>query len=312
MSLPASQPAFVPRRPAEPIVYVNGEFVPQSRATISVFDHGLLYGDGVFDTSCAWAGHIFMLDEHLERLYRSIHATKIDFRMPRAELKDLIVETVRRNGLMSAYIKVVVTRGISPEPLLDPRNCVAGLIVFARPYLSLVDPERAKQGIAAKIVSVRRVPHESLDPKIKSLNYLNIVLAKIEAIESGCDDAVMLDTQGYVCEGPGYNLFAATGGALITPAKTILLGITRLAVFEIARELGMPVVEGFYTPYDLYTADEVFFCSTAGGIIPIARIDGRAIGTGQAGPIATEIRRRYLEMLESGDHGTPIYPELAR
>jgi branched-chain amino acid aminotransferase len=302
--------SFVPERPSEPIVYVNGEFVPQSEAKISVFDHAVLYGDGVFDTSCAWAGYVFMLDEHLDRLYRSIHVTKLDFHLTKEELKSLIIETVRRNGILNAYIKVVVSRGVSAEPLLDPRNCKTALIIFARPYLSLVDPERARAGIRTKIVSVRRVPHECLDPKIKSLNYLNIVMAKIEALESGCDDAIMLDTQGYVCEGPGYNIFAVVNGNLITPATSILMGITREAVSRIATKMDLGVTEGSYTPYDFYTAQEVFFCSTAGGVIPITEIDGRTIGTGSAGLVTTEIRRTYLEMLEKGVYGTPIYPEL--
>jgi branched-chain amino acid aminotransferase len=293
--------------PAEPIVYVNGQFVPQHLAAISVFDHGLLYGDGVYDTSCAWAGAVFMLEEHLDRLYRSLQTVRLDFSLPREELRELILETVRRNGLQNAYIKVVVTRGVSDEPLLDPRHCQPGVIIFARPYLSLVDTYRTASGITAKIASLRRVPHESLDPKIKSLNYLNIVLAKIEAIESHCDEAILLDTSGYVSEGPGYNIFAAHQGSLITPAQSILLGITRLAVFKIAQGLGVEVSEGLYTPYDLYTADEVFFCSTAGGIIPITRIDGRVIGEGHPGPLTTQIQHSYLELLESHAHSTPVY-----
>ncbi len=296
-----------PSRPAEPIVYVNGSFLPQSHATISVFDHAVLYGDGVFDTSCAWNGYIFMLDAHLDRLYRSIHAAKLAIGVSKDELKTLIVETVRRNGLINAYIKVVVSRGVSPEPLLDPRNCIPGLIIFARPYLSLVDPQKAARGLATKITSVRRIPPECLDPKIKSLNYLNLIMAKLEAIESGCDDAIMLDTQGYVSEGPGYNIFAVVGGALTTPSRSILEGITRTAVFLLAERLGLRITEGFYTSYDLYTAEEVFFCSTAGGIIPITSIDGRVIGSGEAGAITIKIRNAYRALLESGERGTAVY-----
>ena len=282
--------------------------MPQSRASISVFDHAVLYGDGVFDTSCAWNGHIFMLDAHLDRLYRSIHAAKLTIGVTKDELRALIVETVRRNGLLNAYIKVVVSRGVSPEPLLDPRNCIPGLIIFARPYLSLVDPQEAARGLATKITSVRRIPPECLDPKIKSLNYLNLIMAKLEAIESGCDDAIMLDTQGYVSEGPGYNIFAVIRGNVVTPSRSILEGITRTAVFLIAERLGLAVTEGFYTSYDLYTAEEVFFCSTAGGIIPITSIDGRTIGSGEAGAITIKIRSAYRELLESGEHGTAVYP----
>lgn len=302
-----SQPMGVSSKP-ESIVYMNGEFLPQREAKVSVFDHAYLYGDGVFDSLCARSGYVFMLDEHLDRLYRSAKAIRLNLNMPKSELREALLETVRRNRLTDAYIKVVVSRGVSAEPLLTPTNCKVGLVIIARPYASLIDPVKVKEGISARIVSVRRIPSECLDPKIKSLNYLNIVLAKIEALESGCDDAIMLDIHGLVCEGPGYNLFAVVNGkVLITPASSILLGITRRAVMLIAEKLGLTLQEGNFTPYDLYTAEEVFFCSTAGGIIPITRIDNVTIGTGEAGPTASRISALYLEMVETGQYGTPVY-----
>jgi branched-chain amino acid aminotransferase len=305
----SAQAEAMPARPPEPIIYVNGEFLPQSQAKVSVLDHAFLYGDGVFDSLCARSGYVFMLDEHLDRLYRSVFVTRLDFSMPKEELRELVLEAVRRNGLLDSYIKVVVSRGVSPEPLLTPTNCKTGLVIFARPWASLVDPAKGAKGISARIVSIRRVPHESLEPKVKSLNYLNVVLAKIEAMESGCDDAIMLDTHGYVCEGPGYNIFAVVDGELITPSQEILAGITRKAVMLIAGRLGIRVREGLFTPYDFYTAQEVFFCSTAGGIIPITRVDDRAIGGGTVGPTTARISSAYMEMLETGEFGTPVYAQ---
>ena len=304
-----SQSSAEPKAASEAIVYVDGEFLPRSQAKVSVFDHAYLYGDGVFDSLCARSGYVFMLDEHLERLYRSAKVIRLDFHMPKEELRDIVLETVRRNGLLDAYIKVIISRGVSAEPLLTPTNCQLGLVIIARPYASLIDPVKAKTGISARIVSLRRIPSECLDPKIKSLNYLNIVLAKIEALESGCDDAIILDTQGFVCEGPGYNIFAVVNGELITPALGILAGITRRTVMLIAEKLSLGCREGNFTPYDFYTAQEVFFSSTAGGIIPITRIDNVTIGSGAPGPLTTRIGHAYLDMLETGQYGTPVYPK---
>jgi branched-chain amino acid aminotransferase len=191
---------LLPPRPAEAVIYVNGEFLPQSQAKISVLDHGLMYGDGCFEAWCGHKGFIFQLDPHLDRLYKSMHALRLELRMHRTELRQNIIETVRRNVLLDFYIKLLVTRGISPEPVIDPRQCAnASVIIYARPTQFEVTPEKKDRGIRIKVLSIRRVPHDSLDPKIKSLNYLNIVLGKLEAWNSGFDEAVMLDPPG-ICQ----------------------------------------------------------------------------------------------------------------
>lgn len=289
------------------IAYVNGEYVPQSEAKLSIFDHGVLYGDGVFDTWCTWNGSIFKLDQHVDRLFRSIHAFQIDMPLSKEELKGVIIEVVETNGEKNQYIKCLVTRGVGPRPLLSPVGCQASVVVFSRPYLSLVEPGKEEKGLKARITSLRRTPAQCLDPKAKNLNYANLVLAKMEALNAGADEAILLDIQGFVNEAPGYNIFVVKEGKIYTPtADNLLLGVTRDTVFEIAEKEGIEVLEVRLIPYDLYTADELFLASTAGGIVSIAEVDGRAISSGKTGPITQKVKQIYLEMLEKGISGTPF------
>ncbi len=301
---------LMPPKPAELFIFVNGEFLPNSQAKISVLDHGLMYGDGCFDAWCGKNGFIFQLDAHLDRLYRSVHALKLDLRMPKDEMRQRIIECVHMNSLTDFYIKVLVTRGISPEPVIDPRKCEkASVVIFARPTQYEVTPEKLGSGIRIKVLAMRRVPHDSLEPKVKSLNYLNIVMGKLEAWASGFDEAVMLDHQGYVCECPGFNISAISGNTLFTPRNLILVGITRASVMEMARDMGMQVEEGLYTVYDFVTADEVIMTNTVAGVAPVTNIDGWTIGDGKPGARTMKFQEIYLGWLESGHHGTQVFPE---
>ncbi len=290
----------------EPIVYVNGAFAPESQAKISVFDHVILYGDGVYDTMCAWNHQVFKLDEHIDRLYESAHAIKLELSLDKGELRAVILETVRRNNLRNAYVKVIATRGVGAQPLMSPYNCTPGLIVFAVPYMSLVDGEDEESGIKMIVSSLRRIPNECISTKIKSCNYLNHILMRMEANEAGADDAIELDMDGYVCEAPGYNVFMVKQGIVYTPRDNILVGITRQTVMELAEEAGIPVVEGRIQPFDLYNADEMFLSSTAGGIFAVSELDGRSIGNGKIGPVTKEMRDAYLALLESGVKSTEV------
>jgi branched-chain amino acid aminotransferase len=286
-------------------VYVNGRFCPESEAKVSVFDHGLLYGDGVYDTLCGWNGYIFRLEQHVDRLYQSAHAVKIEIPLSKNELIEKIVETAQRTGHKNLYLKCYVTRGVGPQPLLDPRNCSPTVVIFGRPYLWLIDPEKNESGLTAKITSIRRTPDQSIDGKIKNLNYLNIVLAKIEAIESGMDEAIMPGLDGRILEGPGYNVFIVKDNIVITPPPgNILMGVTRGACLDITKEIGLESREAALSAYDLYNADEVFLSSTAGGAVGIREIDGRKVGTGKTGPITKKICQTYFAWLESGRDGT--------
>ena len=293
---------------AEPIVFVNGTYVRRSQAMVSVFDHVILYGDGVYDTMCCWKYRVFKLDAHLDRLYESAHAIKLVIPHAKNDLRAIILETVRRNALSEAYVKVVVTRGVSAKPLLNPYGCVPGVIVFALPYMSLAGQD-GTTGIKMIVSSIRRVPNECTSTKIKSCNYLNHVLMRLEANEAGADDAIELDIEGYVCEAPGYNVFAAKSGALWTPAWNILVGITRQTVLEIAETLHIPTNVGRLQVFDLYNADEVFLSSTAGGIVPVVQLDGRSIGSGKPGPMTQVLRDRYQLSLETGEKSTPVSEE---
>lgn len=287
------------------IAYVNGEYVPQSEAKLSVFDHGVLYGDGVYDTWCAWNGYIFKMDQHIDRLFRSIHLFQIDMPLSKEELKDVIVKVVETNGEKNQYIKCLVTRGVGPRPLLAPVGCKTSVVVFSRPYLWLIEPEKQEKGVKARITNRRTISPLSLDTKAKTLNYAVFVLAKMEALNAGADEAIMLDTHGFVNEAPGYNVFIVRQGKLYTPsAENILMGITRETVCEIAQKEGLEVIEDRLIPYDVYNADEVFLSSTAGGIIPIVEVDGRTISSGKPGSVTKRLNRLYLEMLEAGVHGT--------
>jgi len=288
----------------EPVLYVNGEFVPRSEAKISVFDHVILYGDGVYETMHVYHQKVFKLDQHVDRLYESAHAIKLKIPATKENLKQVVLETVRRNGLENAQIRVVVTRGVG-EPLLTPYNCVPGLIVFVVPYISPVSAA-GDTGIKMIVSSMRRIPNECTSTKLKSCNYLNHVLMRMEAREAGADDAIELDMEGYVCEAPGYNVFMVRKGAIITPADNILLGITRETVMELAVAAGLPVSTGRVQVFDLYNADEVFLTSTAGGVVPVIQLDGRLIGGGTAGSVTKMLRQKYYELLESGEQSTAL------
>jgi branched-chain amino acid aminotransferase len=293
--------------PPEPILYVGGKFVSRGLATISVFDHVVLYGDGVYDTMCAWNYAVFKLDRHIDRLYESAHAIKLAIPQTKQEMKEIVLETVRRNALRNAYVKVLVTRGVSSQPLLNPYNCVPNVIAFAVPYMSQASDSGNDSGIKMIVSSMRRIPNECISTKVKSCNYLNHVLMRLEANEANADDAIELDMEGYVCEAPGYNVFFAKHGVLGTPADNILVGVTRETVLELAQAAGITTHMARVQPFDLYNADEVFLSSTAGGIVPVVQIDGRRIATGKPGPLTTKIRELYQCILESGEKSTSVH-----
>jgi branched-chain amino acid aminotransferase len=281
--------------------------MPEANAKISVFDHVVLYGDGVFDTMCAWNYMVFKLDEHVDRLFESAHAIKLLIPLAKEKIKDVILETVRRNKLRNAYVKIIVTRGVGPQPLMSPKDCEPAVIVFAVPYMALVGDEGEDKGIKMIVSSLRRVPNECISTKIKSCNYLNHILMRMEANEAGADDPIELDTEGYVCEAPGYNVFMVKDGVIYTPEENILMGITRQTVIELAEKEGIRLVEGRIQVFDLYNADEVFLSSIAGGIFAVGKLDGRFIAEGKKGPITKMMQDSYLALLEDGKKSTPIF-----
>jgi len=283
------------------IIWLDGTWLDKSEAKISVFDHGLLYGDGVFEGIRAYDGRIFRLDEHLDRLYDSARAIALDIPQTRDELIDLLQEGVSRVKLEDAYIRLVITRGVG-DLGINPQKCPKPSTIAIIDAIKMWAPEKYENGLVM-ITAGTPIPHrESLSPRVKSLNYLPHVLAKIEANNAGADDALMLDPSGHVCEGTGMNLWVVKKGVLRTPPPSagILLGITRGVIFELAAAGGYPAREEMLNRYDLYTADEVFLCGTGAEVAPIRQLDGRAIGDGQTGPITKDLMRRF-RALTRGD-----------
>lgn len=290
----------------QPILFINGEYKPLSEATISVLDQGFLLGDGVFDVVSAWKGTIFKLDQHLDRFFDSLSATRLQTPMSRQAWRTAIVETVRRNQLRDATIRFIVTRGVPKAVVADPRDYQPTTIVWAAPYIFLADEATRRKGIRLFISHLRAFSPDSLDPRYKCLDRLHSQMARIEAIEAGYDDVIWLDQAGNVCEGPASNVFAIKNGVVRTPRRNILRGITRQTFIEIAREAQIPVEEADLTAFDLYTADEVFTCSTAGGALAVREIAGRRLDGPAPGPLTQQLDRLYWRLRESGTYGTPI------
>lgn len=285
--------------------YLNGEFVSTDEAKVSIFDSGFVGGVSVFDTLACWQGGLFKLPQHRARFERSAHAALIPLVCRGADLEAIVIETTRRSGCRDAYVQMIATRGRRPTPSLPSNEPT--LIVYAIPYVSLWSEEKADSGISVMIPSIRQWPASVVDPKIKNFNRMHTYLAKSEADRAGADDFVLLDDRGRLTESRGSNLFIVRGERLYTPQSGILEGITRQTVFEIAAEEGIPAFEHELTPFDLYTAEEAFLCSTAGGIYPIAEADGRTVGAGGLGPIARRLRERYWERHLSGPDVTPVF-----
>lgn len=290
------------------VVYMNGEYVPAEEANISIFDLGFLRGDTVYDTTSAWRGWVFKLEAHLARLYDSLQAVKIQPTLTPEEFKQAIIETTRRCGLRDAYIKCMVTRGWLPPWDRDLRQCTPTVIIFVTPYVWLLPQEKIRHGARVKIASVRSLPPQCLDPRIKSVNRLHFALATLETYAAGMDTTILLDLDGHVTEGPGFNVFMAKNGTLYTPPEGVLQGITRDTVLEIAANHGIEARMAPLIAYDLFAADEVFLSSTAGGIMPVVEIEGRSIGEGKPGPLTRRIFDLYWQLREDGWHGTPVFP----
>jgi len=294
--------------PEELLIYIDGKYYPKSEAKISVYDHGLLYGDGVFEGIRAYNGVVFKLKEHIDRLYKSAHPIFLKIPLTKAELSKAVVETLKKNNLKDAYIRLVVTRGIG-DLGLDPRKCPkATIIIITEPRLQLHSPEKLETGISTVITWVRRNSVDSATHEMKSLNYLNSILGKIEANNTCADEALCLDKTGYVCEGVGENIFIVRDGKLLTPplSSGALDGITRALIIKLAKKMEIEVTERNLTPNELFTADEAFFTGTAAEVAPIREVNGRVIGAGKSGPVTKRIMMAFEKARQDPAEGTPI------
>ena len=288
------------------LIYIDGEFLPKAEAKVSVFDHGLLYGDGVFEGIRSYNGRVFKLDEHLERLYDSAKSIMLQIPISIETMKETVLETLRRNHLTEAYIRLVVTRGVG-DLGLDPDKCPKPSIIIIADKIVLYPQKFYEDGLEIVTVSVRRNYAEAINPRIKSLNYLNNILAKIEGKQAGAEEVLMLNREGYVVECSGDNIFWIKNETLVTPPGHIgiLEGVTRNSVIGLARDAGMKIEERVFTRHDLYIADECFLTGTAAEVIPVVKIDQRTIGDGQPGKITQRLISAFRQYANSS--GTPIY-----
>jgi branched-chain amino acid aminotransferase len=287
-------------------IYIDGKFFPEKVAKISVFDHGLLYGDGIFEGIRAYNGRVFKLKEHIDRLFYSAKAILLQIPLSHNEMMQAVVATCRQNKIRDGYIRLVVTRGAGGLGL-NPNRCKHPSVIIIADRIQLYPPEYYEKGLDIITVPTTRNLHNAINPAIKSLNYLNNILAKIEANNSGCEEAIMLNAQGFVAECTGDNIFMVKGNHLHTPPLSAgaLYGITRGIVIDLAREAGLEVSEPNLTRYDFYNADECFLTGTGAELIPVVKIDGRKIGEGKPGPITHNLVQKYHALTQVS--GEPIF-----
>jgi len=292
----------------ELLIYVNGEHYPKSQAKVSVYDHGLLYGDGVFEGIRAYNSVVFKFKEHIDRLYRSARVIMLDIPLTKEEMTNAVLDTLRKNDLHDAYIRLVVTRGVG-DLGLDPRKCPKPTVIIITDVIKLHGSEAKEKGIRAMIVWVKRDPVDATSHEVKSLNYLNSILGKIEANIAGFDEAICLDKNGHISEGVAENLFIVQYGKIITPPTSTgaLVGVTRGIVMKLAEKFGYKAIEKTITPTDLFTADEAFFTGTAAEIVPIVEVNKRIIGVGKPGPVTRRLMQEFEKIVRDPKEGTPIY-----
>ncbi|MCC6492372.1 MAG: branched-chain-amino-acid transaminase [Pirellulales bacterium] len=281
-------------------VYINGDLVPAEQATVSVFDHGLLYGDGVFEGLRSYAGKVFRLAEHVERLYDSARAIRLEIPLSQDAMRKAINQTVQANGIVDGYIRTVVTRGAGTLGL-DPNRCKTPQIIIIADTIQLYPREFYENGLELITSSVIRNHPAALSPRIKSLNYLNNILAKIEGQKAGCVEALMLNHKGEVAECTGDNIFLVKHGQLSTPPLDagILEGVTRNAVLELALQASIPTAERPLTKHDVYVADECFLTGTAAEVVPVVKVDDRIIGNGKPGPVTKQLTEQFHQLVRA-------------
>ncbi|MFA6091600.1 MAG: branched-chain-amino-acid transaminase [Elusimicrobiota bacterium] len=288
-------------------IYLDGRFVPESEAKLSVFDHGLLYGDGIFEGLRAYDGRVFRLREHLERLYDGAHAIFLKIPLSMKEMEAVVLDSIRANELKDAYVRLVVTRGFG-DLGLDMRKCPKPTIFCIAGKIQLYPPEVYEKGLKVLVSSMRRFGPDQLSPSIKSLNYLNNVLARAEAVRNGCHEALLLNKEGYVAECSADNIFYVRHGRLCTPPVSagILQGVTRDAVLELAAKLpGLQTCEELFSTAELYRAEEIFVTGTGAEIAGVVELDGRRIGSGKVGPVTRGLAEAFRALAAST--GTPVY-----
>ncbi len=303
---PDSAPAEEALANIKGIAFIEGGYCPIAEAKISLLDWGFLRSDATYDVVHVWQNRFFRLDKHLDRFLASVTRLRLTLPYDRAQLTDILAQCVRRAQLEDAYVEMICTRGMSPTSSRDPRDAVNQFIAFAIPFSSIANEEQRQRGLNLAISTVRRIPPESVDPRVKNYHWLDFIQALFEAYDRNAENVVLLDTDGNVTEGPGFNLFVVKNGAITTPVRGVLEGITRHTVIELCAELGIDASKALVPVDDLHNADEVFISSTAGGIMPVTRIDDVAIGNSQPGPLTQQLTDLYWQKHSDPAWTTPI------
>ncbi|MBW2154965.1 MAG: aminotransferase class IV [Deltaproteobacteria bacterium] len=278
--------------------YVDGQLVPIAEAKISLLDWGFLHSDATYDVAHVWKGKFFRLDDHVERFLSSMGKLRMSIPHSRGDLRSILVDCVRVSGLREAYVEMICTRGLPKPGARDPRTCTNRFFAFAIPFVWIANPQKQTEGLHLIVSRWQRIPPESVDPTVKNYHWLDMIMGLFEAYDRGGETAVVVDTRGNIIEGPGFNIFAVKGRTFTTPARGVLEGITRRTAIELATEYGYEVVQRNLPADEARTADEVFVTSTAGGIMPITKIDERAIGSGIPGPITQKLQEGYWTLHE--------------
>ncbi len=282
--------------PAPPgIAYIEGAYVPMEEAKISVLDWGFLHSDATYDVAHVWKGRFFRLGDHLDRFLASASRLRLSPAVDRAGLARILAECVARSGLADAYVEMILTRGVSPTFSRDPRDAENRLICFAIPFAWILRPEQRETGLSVAISHIQRIPPESVDPRVKNYHWLDFVMGLYDAYDRGAGSVVLRDASGNLTEGPGFNIFIVKNGTIATPGRGVLEGITRRSVLELARELGVAVEERSVAAGEAAAADEMFATSTAGGIMPVTRVDNAAVADGRMGPVTRRLSDAYWE-----------------
>lgn len=288
------------------VAWIEGQFVPIGEARIPILDRGFTRSDATYDVTHVWKGYMFRLDDHLDRFERNMAALRLKLPVTRAELKAILIECVRLSGLRDAFVQMTCTRGLSPKGSRDPREAVNRLYVFAIPFVWIADEAKQAEGLNLHISGRERIPPTSVDPRTKNFHWIDLTLGLLDAYDAGCDIEVLSDRDGNVTEGPGFNIFVVRNGRLTTPREGVFDGMTRRTVIDLARETNLDLNETIVPADMVREADEVFLSSTAGGIMPVTRIDGEPVGGAQPGPVTLRLKQLYWRRKEEGWHGTRI------
>ena len=287
-------------------VFSDGEYLPIAEAKVSMLDFGFTRSDTTYDVVHVWNGSFFCLEDHLDRFFRSLDKAHMSIGYDRNALREILIECVRRTGLKNAYIAMLCTRGVPPKDTRDPRRFVNRFYAYAIPFVWIATPEQRARGMHMWIASIPRTSAESVDPTIKNYNWRDISRGLMEAFENGRETVVMLDGNGNVNEGPGFNIFAVIDGRVVTPDSGVLEGITRKAVLELCEEVGIDAALSTISGEALLDAEEIFITSTAGGLMPVTRINDRVLGNDAPGPMTQKLTDLYWSKHEAGWHATPV------